>query len=455
MTSPGAGQTNHGDMINWTVAYDGKGTGPAPASITDPVTAGHTYVPGSLHAPPGWTPEWSTDGNTFQGTDPGTSTVAVRASNPTARGTGTNLANDLLAPVQASPRQTGGDGFSPILHRTPSGAVEAWNMYHHADFGAPKVVCSDLAANQPCPGGPWPKQLSSTAGPLSGTGDIATTLEPQYVLDPTQPDVVYYPAITTGQVGVGCLDMAARANCGFVPLEARGGSPSSVNSIGGLVRVGANVYGYASTGQVLCMVLATHSPCAGQPYAAVVPPSNDFPGPSLSHIVGAMTVADGKVYMSSSPQSPSIGCFDPATASACAGWASAHPTAGAGAGAYNAYTTYDTAGNANGVCATVTSGSSNSVSCYSLNGGATPAPPGFPVPTGGVLVFNPETITAPNGHLQSYFPGWGGPSPEGPTATTGPRRPRARPSPCRRPTPRSTAAPPVTTATTTTPPPSA
>ncbi|CAG6398557.1 DUF11 domain-containing protein [Streptomyces cocklensis] len=423
VTSPGTTQAQHSDTLNWVVSYDTSATGgPAPATITDPVSGApgaQAYVPGSLRVPPGWTPGWSTDGSTFTGTDQGAATTAVQAVNDAAIGTGTNVSGDLLPPVQAATRSTGGDGFTPILYRAASGDVEAWNIYHHSGPAAPLVVCNDLSSGQPCAGGPWPRPLNTTAGPLGsgGTGNVYSTLTPQYVMDPGRPGVVYYPAVATGSVGAGCLDLAARANCGFFPLAAATGSPSSANGLAGLVAQGGRLYGVANTGQVLCLDIVSQTPCAGQPFAAIVPPNHDLPGNTYSLYQGALAVADGRIYASSSPMAsgstapgaPALGCFDPATGQTCTGWTTPHPAGpNANAYTYNAFVAYDTAGHPSGVCTADSTGGSPSTSCYALDGGplATPAT-GLDALPAGVLVFNPEVVNA-GGDNRSYFAVWGG-----------------------------------------------
>ncbi|MFC4034349.1 hypothetical protein ACFO3J_23140 [Streptomyces polygonati] len=426
LTHPGQSPAEHGDTVNWAVSYHNAGQGaPAPATITDPVLGAGTaqsYVPGSLKVPPGWTPSWSSDGSDFTPVDQGAATTAVRASNPEATADGTSVRADLLPPVQAGARSTGGDGFTPILHRTAAGDVEAWNIYHHTGPAAPLVVCNDLSAGQPCAGGPWPRPLNTASGPLGSgaTGDIFTTLTPQYVVDPARPGVVYYPAVAAGAVGVGCLDLDARANCGFTALLASGGAPSSANGLAGLVMTGGDLYGVASTGQVLCLTVATRTPCAGQPYAAIVPPNHDQPGATYSLYMGSLVLIGGRVYASSAPQTsgstitgpPALGCFDPATGQACAGWTTPHPAGpDANSYTYNAFASYDTAGDPNGVCSADSSGAAPATRCYALDGGPAPAAAtGLDGLPGGVLVFDPEVVTAA-GDTRSYFAVWGGPLP--------------------------------------------
>jgi hypothetical protein len=424
ITQPGRATAAHGDTVAWTIGYHGAATGaPSPATITDAVQGAGTaqsYVPGSLHVPPGWSPSWSTDGTGFTATDQGAATVAVRASNPEVSGDATAVRGALLPPVQAATRSTGGDGFTPVLYRAPSGDVEAWNIYHHTGPAAPIVVCNDLSTGQPCTGGPWPRPLNTTAGPLGtgATGNVYSPLTPQYVTDPGRPGVVYYPAVTATSVGVGCLDMGARANCGYVQLLASGGTPSSANGLAGLVAAGGDVYGVASTGQVICMVMASRTPCDGQPFAAIVPPNHDLPGATYSLYQGAMVAAAGRVYASSSPQNgstaagpPALGCFDPATGATCAGWTTPHPAGTSSAQySYTAYASYGAGGDPDGVC-TTDSGGVPATFCYALDGSAaTPAATGLGSLPSGVLVFNPEVVAA-GGDTRSYFAAWGGPLP--------------------------------------------
>jgi hypothetical protein len=416
VTHPGADQAGHGDVINWVVDYTDNGSAaPAAATVTDPINGGQTYVPDSLKVPPGWSPSWSTDGTTFQNTDTGAATTAVRAGTSSARQGGTNLSANLLPPLQAVSTATGGDGFTPILYRA-GGKVEAWNLFHHSNAPAAVIVCTDLATGQACAGGPWPKPLNAAPGPLGSgaTSDLSTNSLEQFVFDPDRSGVVYFPGVAASTVGVGCLDLGARAGCGYFPLIARGGSPSSVNGMAGLVEQGGNLYATVSTGQVLCLSMASRTPCAGQPYAAIVPPNNDQPGAGHNEYFGSMTVADGKVFASSSPYSsstgrhtPALGCFDPATKDTCAGWTTQRVVGAAGSYTYNAYVGYDTAGHEDRVCSTVTSPPMRTT-CYDFGGTAVTAPAEFDGLPSGAQSFNPDVVTTPDGHVRSYFGLWGG-----------------------------------------------
>ncbi|WP_197288288.1 hypothetical protein [Nocardia sp. NRRL S-836] len=377
----------HGDTATWVVSYASGANGAA--TITDTIGAGQSYVPGSLRVPPGWT---GTEGN------------PVSASNPAVRNGGTALSSLLTPPVQTSAATTGGDGFTPILHRTPDGRLQSWNVYHHVPAANPKLVCTDLATSAPCPGGPWPRPLNTTPGPFGtgATGDIASPLEPQYVRDPADPARVYYSATTATSIGVGCLDLAAPGNCGYWPLATRAGQ---VVELGGLVQAGGNLYGVATSGNVVCWTIATQSACAGQPYAPIVPFTN-----SNGYYLGALTVVAGKVFASSSPYGggvPVLGCFDPATTSACAGWASPKPVGPSGNVTYNAYTAYSTTGAEVGACSSTT-GAPNVTTCYALDGSALAAPPGPAGLADYLYVFNPEVVRTGN-RVRSYLGVWGSP----------------------------------------------
>lgn len=418
VTHQGASRPGHGDVLNWVIDYTDNGSAaPASATITDPIngaTTAQTYVPGSLKVPPGWSRSWSTDGTTFQGTDTGAATTAVRATTASARQGGTNLSANLLPPLQSVATATGGDGFTPTIYRA-DGKVEAWNLFHHSNAPAAVAVCTDLTTGHACDGGPWPKPVNAAPGPLGSgaTSDLSTASIEQFVRDPDRAGVMYYPAFASTTVGIACLDLGARANCGYWPLADRAGSPSRVNGIGGLTEQGGNLYGIVSTGQVLCLSMASRTPCAGQPYAAVVPPNGDQTSTARSEYLGAMTVADGKIFASSSPLAsstgahpPAIGCFDPDTHAACAGWATPHAVGATGSYSYNVYPGYDTGGHANRVCATIAPAMHST--CFGFDGTAAAAPSEFDGLPNGAQAFSPGTATTPDGHLRSYFGIWGG-----------------------------------------------
>ncbi|WP_230686757.1 DUF11 domain-containing protein [Catellatospora vulcania] len=409
VTDPGSNPADHGDVVNWVMSYDDPGAGGS-VTVTDPIGSGQALVPGSLKVPPDWVRSWSTDGTTFSTTEPGSGTVAVRATNPDLQPGGTSLTRLLLPPVQPTTTATGGDGFTPVLYRSANGAIESWNVYHHLVTAAPKVVCINLLTAQPCAGGPWPRPLNSTPGPLGAgsTGDLGSPMAPKFVFDPQRPGVVYFPAHTAAALGVACLDLDARANCGFFPLTPTGGSPSASNNIAGLEYTNGNLYAASTNGSVLCLTMSTRTPCAGQPYTGIVAPHSDTAPNTNMQFYGSTTLADGKIFISSSPTSGAkLACFDPATNSACTGWAAPKAAGPAGLITYGVFTTYTTTGDEEGVCVPP-AGGVYQLHCYTI-AGASLTPPAFPALPNGTLTFNPKVITGPDGHLRSYFPFWGGP----------------------------------------------
>ena len=121
-----------------------------------------------------------------------------------------------------------------------------------------------------------------------------------------------------------------------------------------------------------------------------------------------MTVASGKIFISTSPAGgPQMGCFDPATNAACTGWATAKAVAGSNT--FTSFTSYNTSAHGE---RRLPCGEQRRSTRRHLLGHQRIASHGserFQRCAGnGVLTFDPKVITAPNGHLQSYFAFWGG-----------------------------------------------
>jgi uncharacterized repeat protein (TIGR01451 family) len=418
-----AGPADHGGTVPWVIDYAGTATEVGPASVTDPIAgagSAQTYQAGSFVAPPGWQRLWSTDGTTFGTTDPGAAAVAVRADNPALAPGGRGVTGAFTPPLTPINTATGGDGFTPVLYRTANGGVQAWNIFHHTNpISSRRLVCTNLLSNAPCDGGPWPRPMNTTPGPLGSgnTADIATTRAADYVLDGSR---MYYPGLTASSVGVGCVDLEAQANCGYVALQPTGPAGpglGNVNGVGGMELLGGNLYGVSSTGQILCLVLAGLTPCAGQPYAPVVGLNQNVPGGFPGEYVGALTVVAGKLFVTSSsagsstaPAPATMGCFDPAIGTACAGWAAPKQVSpAAGNLTDNIYPYVDAAGARVGACTTATNGVAQ-VSCFDVAGAPLAVPPGLAslFNTTANIVFNPATIVAPDGSTRAYFPEWGG-----------------------------------------------
>ncbi|MEV7780099.1 hypothetical protein [Kitasatospora sp. NPDC088351] len=445
LTNGSTTTADHGDTLQWVVSYSNPASTVQPATVTDVIQGGpgstpqtQTYVPGSLKVPPGFTPQWSTDGGTtFQTTDQGTATNVVQATNPNTGSPATSATNLIPAPFTPVDTATGGDGFIPILFTaTINGQPvrEAWNIYHHAGTSPlPIVVCTDLDTNGPCPsptGAPqtWPRPLNSSAAGAT-TGDVRTTRKEQYVL---LGDQLYYPASLTStptQIGVGCLNLQTQQSCGFTSLQSA--TAAGGNGIGGLVQAANGlIYGVSTSGQVLCYDPTTNTGC-GTFSIGLGPNTSATNSPTPNDYFGTTDLVNGKIYITDTANiggvnTSQMSCFDPATNAACTGWA-VPKTLAVETGVPNftvvndnIFTDYDAAGNILGVCTTVgadSTASSNpaqgTVQCFSLTGASIAVPPGLQAlvgahaaPLGQNVYMNPLTITAPNGHLETEFPYW-------------------------------------------------
>ncbi|WP_344333772.1 DUF7617 domain-containing protein, partial [Kitasatospora putterlickiae] len=426
-------QTSHGDTVRWVVSATNPEGAPVSTTITDAIQGGpgstpqaQTYVPGSLQAPPGFTRQWSTDGGTnFAGTDQGTATNVVQATNPTLASPATGAVVQIPPPFTPVNTATGGDGFTPILYTATINGVptpEIWNIYHHGFSNTASVFCTDLLTNAPCPtstGAPtsWPQPLNSST-PGGTTGDLGSTRTPTYVQDGSK---LYYAAVsrvTYAVIGVGCIDLQTQASCGFTALQTGTGSV-----IGGIVEApNGLIYAVSGTGEILCYDPDGNLSCGTFPSGL---PTNEGQGGFAGDYVGTMRVIEGKIYVTNNQLAPLpslMTCFDPATNAPCTGWlipkVVATPIGTSPARVDNVFEMYDSAGTVTGVC-TVVGGVNLAVLppvgtpvCFSLTGTPIAAPPGLQalvstnVATGEANYQVPLTITAPNGHLETEFPFW-------------------------------------------------
>ncbi|MFF2957237.1 hypothetical protein ACFVVU_38605, partial [Kitasatospora sp. NPDC057965] len=433
LTTGSTTTTTHGDVIRWVVSATNPDNVPVSTTVTDPIQGGpgsapesQIYVPDTLQAPPGFTRQWSTDGGaTFSTTDQGPATNVVQATNPRLSAPATGEVVPIPAPLTPVNTATGGDGFTPILYTATINGVatpEAWNIYHHGFASPASVVCTDLSTSGPCPtpsGAPasWPQPLNSSV-PNGTTGDLGSTRTPTYVQSGSK---LYYAAVsrvTPALIGIGCIDLQAQASCGFTPLQEGLGTV-----IGGVVEVpGGFDYVVSGTGEILCYDRAANAPCGT--FEIGLPP-NEGQGGFPGDYVGTMTVINGKVYVTDNQRAPLpslMGCFDPATGLACAGWTVPKivvtPLGVDPARVDNVFAIYNSSGTAIGVC-TVVGGVEGRVTppvgtvvCFDFAGDPIAAPPGLQalvstnVAPGEANYQVPLTITAPNGHLETEFPFW-------------------------------------------------
>jgi hypothetical protein len=400
-----------GDTIDWVVSSTNPTDGPVNAVITDPIqSAGtdQTYVPGSLQVPPGFTPEWSTDGGTtFQATDQGTATNVVRASNPSFQSPATATGAVLPAPFQALAAQTGGDGYTPILYTNSAGAPEVWNIFHHLGGGAnaPQAVCTDRLTGQLCAGFSGAKYLSTTPGPLgTGPADVQTTTTVAAAHHPSDPALIYISVLAPDRnphwsVGLLCINLETRSNCGYTELES-----GAANHGTEALAVGTKIYTYLFTdGLIGCLDTATNAPCVGQPYPAPVGFGASLPSPINGQIFGGTVTFTGANLVA--------WCFDTTTELPCTGWSTPKTVGSVGspAGFGPRFATYDAAGQPTGVCVGWSGTSAQFVlGCFDLAGNPAPTPPGLQVQgmAANAIWVMLETlkVDAPNGHAVTFFP---------------------------------------------------
>ncbi|MBY8847338.1 hypothetical protein K7G98_00575 [Saccharothrix sp. MB29] len=150
-------------------------------------------------------------------------------------------------------------------------------------------------------------------------------------------------------------------------------------------------------------------PPARQPYAPIVPPSGDQPGNPWFY--GAMTVVAGRC--SPPHRGPTPAAKRPWGASTdhrlgLRRWASpAHRRTGQLH--LQRLHRLQHHGRTVGACSTTTGSSPGVTTCYALDGSVLPAPSSAVGLPAGVIAFNPEVITDPDGHVRSYLAIWGGP----------------------------------------------
>lgn len=344
-----------------------------------------------------------------------------------------------LKSISPSGFSMGVDGFAPTLYRTSDGNIQqAWVIAHHgyASETEDKVTCVNIDTGAFCNGPDgkpttWPKPLNTQASPLgahgSNTGNLSTTQAPNGVIQTDASRVLRYPAITqspvgpysNGSVGVGCLNMQLQQNCGYIPLApltSRVGS--NINGLSGLVDVGTKIYARLTTGQMACLDTATETPCPGQPFAGISPPSNDVAGLGPQNYEGDMIAIKGRIYTESnglsattttSPHLPTLTCWDPVNNVPCPNWGARVVNSPDLYTALAIFPSFDAQGNETGVC-TITGKTSTAgvvPACYDFFGNDAVVPTAFTTlfPTTGTktIVF-PPLAAAINGDARLYFP---------------------------------------------------
>jgi hypothetical protein len=288
---------------------------------------------------------------------------------------------------------TGGDGYTPILHKMPSGETRIFTIYHHLKPSASPppnntINCVIASTSNICPS--YPKYFSSTAG-TSNTGpdDIATSFYPHYAI---QGSKLYYTAQRASDNGVGCFDMEAGTNCGYTALGSLAMGPLSSRPAvtDGLEQVGDRLYSFGKDLQAYCFNLTTQTACVGQPYDVALGegtlPAYDGQDTRIPReVIGTNIYLAVNYYTQSTPANARLVCFDALTNTRCAGWAGSVNLPGTGTnqggateGVSSIFAAYNTTGTATAVC--TSDYGPDGASCWNLLTGASAAsPPGLMV----------------------------------------------------------------------------
>ena len=291
-------------------------------------------------APTGWTISYSTDGTTFTDTAPTTTAGWNAVSAVRATGTLTSQGST------ADGKQIGSTS-SVVDSNQPSGLMNAssksgdgwdvsfdnrgyvFNVYHAGgpDGNSGALDCHTLSGGT-CPGS-WPYGIN-----YSSTGNTLTTpLNSSGSFDPSTNHMWVNVSSKAGYVGFVCLDLsnmlAVNKWCGgssataFVPLEAASLStyPCDGSSrffcISMPVASNGRLFAWNnSTGHLLCLVMATGTPCSSQPVALTLTGAIDK-GISSTY---PMIAWQGRIYGVPDYSHPGAVCFDATTLQPCPGF---------------------------------------------------------------------------------------------------------------------------------------
>ena len=225
---------------------------------------GTPYVAGSAVAPEGWQIQYSTNGTTWQTSEPATaSTVkAVRATAKAAAGQidgrSQVYSSESLASIPATnlSATSNGDGWDVFFSDE-----KIFNIYHHGDNL--QLDCFVRASGARCTGTnvAYPAQFNDYVGPGMPSG----------MVDPVSGRL-YAPTSqkSTQRSGVLCVNVSSDTgpvSCGFIPL-----SDSTVNTSWAYISISAVIgrkiyFVNSSIQQLLCYDAATNAACTNSPMA--------------------------------------------------------------------------------------------------------------------------------------------------------------------------------------------
>ena len=391
------GTTHPGDTINWVLHYHNSTGSVASADISDAITGDQTFVPGSLTAPPGFTPQWSTNGgSSFVTTEPGSGVNAVGATGREAIATG---AVSDFPPRRPGYRVVGaGDGWEALFF-----AGNVYNVHHHVNTSPafpsrPLLECHVVATGAACAGFPANGGVfvSSTAGTpfaTTPTGTTATPTTPQSsssVVDPSTGRL-FTPVglLDTPTFGLLCMDLTTNMSCGFIQQGTAPWAQSALTSAqvatSGATSIGTKIYTTDFDAVVHCYDYAANADCGS---VKALPGYTNTGG--QANAWNTRTTAFGTRIFSAYLQTDISGlpkrhllCVNATTMTVCPGFPVLNvseggtPPAGVTTSWFNAATVpiLNSSGGVTGVCvATFGTASGNQFACFDLTGASIPNP---------------------------------------------------------------------------------
>ena len=308
----------------------------------------------------------------------------------------------------------GGDGYMAVRANN-----YLFNVYHHTSGNV--LQCTDLLTNDECnpPGVNYP---------VAPYPSMTTNYTPKIVPNGGK---VYFIVQQPTQVGLGCWDSDIHALCaGFSSGPVvfanykKNGSNNGGARVDGPELVGDRLFAYGDDNRMYCFNLQTNALCTGYPRATGLAGVHDMAlAKNLDGFPGGVDANGVQFDMLVHPQTHKIytvlgdtpdgnawmGCFDPATGSACSDW----PTTGvAVAGGrrllFFRYPTNGTMSTPNGICARagkLGGGEGSGHQCFTLTGATST----FTLPYAFSNNWGEQeaTGTTSAGHLVTYFPNRG------------------------------------------------
>ena len=418
--------TAPGHTIDWVLTYRNKTGSEADVTITDPIQGNQTFVPGSLKAPPGMTPQWSTNGGTsFVTTQPGSGVNAVGVTGKS--GTESTASQQLFSPPANSfnAGSSQGDGWEALFIDD-----KIYNVHHHRPSGGPATLldCHIKATGAQCPGYSV-DYVSPNAGDAFGTGpDVLTN--PTYnngAVDAANGRI-FIPVGTEGQtdIGVLCIDVTNSQSCGYTQLgdSAFDNNPTNPGIAGG-AQVGNHYYvaGASDGAPIYCYDISTMAQCdsAVWPTAGVPSDASYAPASMVARNTWEFETYGGYLFPSivHNDGTRDISCIVEATGALCPGFPVANVIPVGGNGWGGLAPTLDSSGAVTGICAqTGVANTTTGYMCWSVADGSSmgAAPFDQMVPNAGVGHAN--LLSALQIGSREYFAYTANGTPNGPVTYT-------------------------------------